>query len=103
MTDDDDYSRVEDYLDDEDNDIYMRYGDSYFNLEASKKEDVLLEKFFKGKPAYQQSAYELRLGLDEYHNGNLGNNMEVVHFTRKGKSMHMVRDTTTGRFLRGIK
>jgi hypothetical protein len=104
MTDDDDYERVEEYLDDNDNDIFMQYGASYSNLTDTKKEQVFIDKFFKGLDAYAPSAQDLRIGFDDYlKTGGSGTGNEVITMHRRGKDYRVIRSVSTGKIIRWIK
>lgn len=91
MTDEDDYERLESDIDDFDTDIYVRYGDHYSNLSNEKKEEAILDVWFENSPriksrvGYEESARQLRQGLDYYQNHKL-ESFNVKTFTRRGKS-----------------
>lgn len=109
MTDEDDYKRVENTLDDFESRIKAQYGKSYNELTDKDKNQIILDIFFSknGKPQtnYSNSASALRIGLDARENKEP---IKITSFKHKnkqglyGKKIFVIRDEK-GRFKRFIR
>jgi hypothetical protein len=109
MTDEDDYQRAENCLEDYENRIKAQYKKPFDDLTTSEKNDVILDIFFSrnGKPQenYRNSANALRHGLEARKKGKTEN---ITHYKRKnGVTYYVVRipkgEKGAGQFKRFLK
>lgn len=100
-----DYSRVEEYLADIEEEIRDEWGEDYDNLDRETQTQVLLEWFFKGIPQYHGSAEDMRDGLAHVRGRGRQPTLDVRvgRITRRGHTYKVIRDARTGRIRQWVK
>lgn len=101
-----DYSRVEEYLAEIEEQVEIEQGLPYSELEPDEQRQTLLEHFFRGIPQYEPAAEQMRLGLkgivsSRTVHGYMHTRASTI--TLKGKTHHVVRDTITGRIRQWVR
>jgi hypothetical protein len=96
-----DYSRVDEALQDIQEDIEFEYGEKYERLEARDQRQVLLDHFFKGLPQYRESAEDMRRGL-AYEKETGETKVSVSTVKVRGHEHRVIRGSD-GRFRQWVK
>jgi len=96
-----DYSRVDEALQDIQDDIEFEYGKKYEDLDRQDQRQVLLDHFFKGLPQYRESAEDMRRGL-AYTKRTGEKEVTVSTVKLRGKEHRVIRGSD-GRFRQWVK
>lgn len=95
------YERAEEYIEEIDTEIEFEYGKPYAELSRSDQKQAILEHFFKGLPQYDQSARDLRDGI-EYSRIAKGEEVTISRIKFSYGERRVVRGTD-GRFRKWVE
>ena len=97
-----DIDRVDDYLSEREPDVETEYGKPYDELDPEEQKQVILDIFFNGIPDYEDSAEQLRDGIN-YYRATGESEVTVRTITRRGHTYRVVCDKETGRFRQWVR